>query len=260
MTRSLKVGLLHLTPELGAVAANRALIEAATRLGAGLGAEWVISGELVVSGYRFAPLIGTDWINRQPDVWMRKFARLSGKLGIVSFISHPERDSGGQLFNSLFVIGRDGQIIARQRKIHPTQGSEDWSRPGELSPPVSVDGIKVGLLICADAYNALPAQRLRDWGAELLVSSAAWWPGEWGPNSEWEARTLDTGLPLIVCNRSGRSQESHMVASESVIVDRGKKLLALRALESTLFVVECELSDGHVTNCDVAASIRVEPE
>jgi predicted amidohydrolase len=191
---------------------------------------------------------------------MRKFARLSSELGVATFINHPERGAGGQLFNTLFVIGRDGQIISRQRKVHPIPGSEDWSSPGELSPPISIDGIKVGLLICADAYSPLLAQGLRAAGAELLVSSAAWWPGQWGPNGEWEARTLETGLPLIVCNRSGHGQEAHMVTSESVIVDRGKKLLALRAPESTLFIVDCELSDGHIASCELAASIRIEPK
>jgi hypothetical protein len=38
------------------------LIEKATALAADIGAAWVVSGELVVSGYRFQPLLGKDWI------------------------------------------------------------------------------------------------------------------------------------------------------------------------------------------------------
>jgi hypothetical protein len=45
MTRSLKTGLLHLAPELGARDENRALIESTTRLAAELGADWILSGE-----------------------------------------------------------------------------------------------------------------------------------------------------------------------------------------------------------------------
>jgi predicted amidohydrolase len=65
-SRSLRVGLLHLAPETGALEQNRALIENATAVAADMGAAWVVSGELVVPGYRFQPLIGTDWITRQP--------------------------------------------------------------------------------------------------------------------------------------------------------------------------------------------------
>ena len=157
-------------------------------------------------------------------------------------------------------IARDGQILGRQRKLKPTPGSEDWASAGQPGGPVWIDGISVGLLVCADVYSPLPAQRLRDAGAELLVSAAAWWPGDWGPNGEWEARSLETGLPLIVCNRTGRGRESHLADSESVIVDRGERLLALRAAKSTVFNVDCELRDGHIATCEVAAAIALEPE
>jgi 5-aminopentanamidase len=255
MTRSLKIALLHLAPVLGALDGNRALIESGTRVAAGLGAEWVLSGELVVPGYRFAARIGTDWIAEQPDPWLRRLSHLSAELGVVSFVSHPERDAvSGQLFNSLFVLGRDGRMLGRHRKLRPTPGSEGWAAAGELGPPILVEGIHVGLLVCADAYPRQPALRLRDAGAQLLVSSAAWWPGEWGPHGEWEARTLDTGLPMIVCNRTGCDGESHMTDAESVIVDRGIKLLALRSPDSTVFVVDCLIRDEHIVTCEVAAT------
>jgi len=254
------VAFLHLAPELGALDRNRSLIEYGTRVAADIGADWALSGELVVPGYRFEPLIGTSWIAEQPDRWMRRLARLSSDLGVASFVSHPEREAvTGKLFNSLFVIGRNGQMLGRQRKLDPTPGSEDWSSPGEPSRPIPVDGITVGLLICADAYKPLPALRLRDTGAQLLVSAAAWWPGEWGPNGEWEARTLDTGVRMIVCNRTGRDHDTQLFGSESVVVDRGEKLLTLQAPESTVFIVDCQLSDGHIANCELTESIVLQP-
>jgi predicted amidohydrolase len=83
-----------------------------------MGASWLVSGELVVSGYRFHPLIGTDWITSQPDPWMRRFAELTASLGVVSFVSHPERDTGsGKFFNTLFVIGREGNVLGRHQKL-----------------------------------------------------------------------------------------------------------------------------------------------
>jgi predicted amidohydrolase len=254
--RSLTVAFLHLAPELGALDHNRSLIEYGTRVAADSGADWVLSGELVVPGYRFEPLIGTNWIAEQPDSWMRRLARLSSDLGVASFVSHPERETlTGKLFNSLFVIGRNGEILGQHRKLKPTPGSEDWASAGEPGRPISVDGIKTGLLICADAYKALPALRLRDSGAQLLVSAAAWWPGEWGPKGEWEARTLDTGLPMIVCNRTGCDHDSQLLDSESVVVDRGEKRLTLRATESTVFIVNCRLRQGHIAECELIKSI-----
>jgi predicted amidohydrolase len=253
--RSLTLAFLHLAPELGALDRNRSLIEYGTRVAADSGADWVLSGELVVPGYRFEPLIGTDWIAEQPDSWMLRLARLSSDLDVASFVSHPEREAlTGKLFNSLFLIGRNGQILGRQRKLQPTPGSEDWSSAGELARPIPVDGIKIGLLICADVYKAPPALRLRDSGAQLLVSAAAWWPGEWGPKGEWEARTLDTDLPMIVCNRTGCDHQTQLFRAESVVLDRGEKLLTLRAAESTAFIVDCRLRQGHIASCELITS------
>jgi predicted amidohydrolase len=245
--------LLHLAPEAGAVEHNRALIEKATAVAAELGAAWVISGELVVSGYRFQPLIGTDWIASQPDRWMRRLAELTASLGVVSIVSHPERDNGsGKLFNTLFIIGREGHVLGRHQKLHPTPGAEDWSSPGKPGQPVEVDGVNVGLLICADAYTPEPALRLRELGAELLISAAAWWPGDHGPGGEWEARTLDTGLPMIVCNRTGIDGDSRLIDAESVVTDNGRRLTTLRSPDSTIFIIDCQISGCHIIDCAVA--------
>ena len=249
---SRRIGLLHLAPLLWDVESNQALLSRATRLAAGMGAEWILSGELIVPGYRFEPQIGTDWIEPQPDTWMRGFAELSASLGVVSFVSHPERDEkSGNLYNTLFVIGRDGQILGRHRKLNPTPDAEDWSSPGELQGPVAVDGVQVGLLVCADAYPAGPALRLRELGADLFISAAAWWPGEWGPKGEWEQRTLETGVPMVVCNRTGVDGDTQLSEAESVIVDRGRKLVSLRSRDSRVFVVDCRMKDGRLTASDV---------
>jgi hypothetical protein len=60
---------------------------------------------------------------------------------------------------------------------------------------------------------------------------------------------------MIVCNRTGRDDESRMVDSESIIVDHGEKLLTLRSPDSTVFVVDCVISDGHIASGELAASV-----
>ena len=72
-----RLGLLHLAPEVGELERNRALIVRATEFAASMGAEWIVSGELVVCGYEFDATIGTDWIEPQPDRWLREYAACS---------------------------------------------------------------------------------------------------------------------------------------------------------------------------------------
>ena len=97
------------------------------------------------------------------------------------------------------------------------------------------------MLICADAFTSEIARTLQAQGAQLLVSSAAWAPGLHGPNGEWERCTSDTGLPLIVCNRTGPDRTLDFTKAETVVVKNGRRLLSLSSARSTVFVVEWDL-------------------
>ncbi|MFI5248231.1 MAG: carbon-nitrogen hydrolase family protein, partial [Nitrospirales bacterium] len=85
------------------------------------------------------------------------------------------------------------------------------------------------------------ARNLQAQGAQLLVSSAAWAPGLHGPNGEWERCTSDTGLPLIVCNRTGPDRTLDFTKAETVVVKDGQRLLSLSSARSTVFVIEWDL-------------------
>jgi len=251
-----RLALLHLAPTLGDLEANRRLLEKATRAAANIGAQWALSGELVCSGYEFEPVIGTDWINQQPDKWMRSYAELAGELGICAFVHHPERNAAtGCLFSTMFAIER-GEIVGRHRKITPTPGSESWAQGGAPPVPIRMDGMSIGMLICADAYLPAPTKLLADAGAQIILSSAAWHPGEWGPSGEWEARSAETGVPIVVCNRTGTDRYASFDLSETVVAYGGERLISLRASRSTVFAIDLHLT-RHDLVTRVTAAIEV---
>jgi predicted amidohydrolase len=234
----LNVALLHLAPKAADLAFNKLLIEDAIVKAAAAGSDWAITPELSVCGYTFEPLIGTDWICVQPDPWMARISSLSARLGIVIFLSVPERDADSNLlYNATFVIDRDGAIRGKHRKINPLRvGSEAWSTPGTDAKPITVGGRSVGVMNCADAYSPSIAKKLHANGAQLLVSPAAWRPGEHGPKGEWERATLDTGLPLFVCNRTGQDAILDFSRSESVLAFAGSRLIAAASETSAVLL------------------------
>ncbi len=241
---SLRIAFLHLAPLPGRIAHNRRLIEAAVSTAAEAGATWILTPELAVCGYTFADQIGVEWIEPQPDPWMTHMCRLAAQWRVTLFLSHPERDrQTKQLHNSLFVITPDGTITGAHRKINALRvGSEAWSTPGLEAIPVAAPPLeRVGLLICADAYSPGIAENLRRQGAGLLVSAAAWAPGFHGPNGEWERCTKDTGLPLLVCNRTGPDITLDFTKAESVVAKNGRRLLSMSAARSTMFLIEWDL-------------------
>jgi predicted amidohydrolase len=172
---------------------------------------------------------------------MTHMSRLAARLRVTLFLSCPEQDRRSRkLYNSLFTIAADGTIIGAHRKVHTLKvGSEAWSSSGTQAVAVPVPPFtRVGMLICADAYTSEIARTLQAQGAQLLVSSAAWAPGLHGPNGEWERCTSDTGLPLIVCNRTGPDRTLDFTKAETVVVKNGRRLLSLSSARSTIFVVE----------------------
>ncbi len=219
-----KVALLHLETVPGALEQNRYMIVEAIKHAASVGAEWIVTPELAVCGLQFVQLIGTDWIQPQPDPWMQQVCRLVRTLKRTVFLSCPERD-GSRLYNTVFVIDSAGEIIGRQRKINVLSDSLSWSSPGDLAVPIECGGIKVGVLVCADAYTPNIARAMKFEGAQFLVSPASWGPGLHGPNGEWEQRTHETGLPLIVCNRTGAEKTLDFWKAPSLVVKDGMRVL-----------------------------------
>lgn len=244
---TLRVAFLHLAPIPGALAQNRHLITGAITRAAGLGATWILTPELAVSGYTFADTLGTEWIEQQPDHWMAKIYRLAARLRITIFLSHPERDPQSQLLhNTVFAISPDGRLAGTHRKINTLRvGSEAWSTPGTQATAFRMAPFgAIGLLICADAYSPGIANSLKAQGAKALVSSAAWAPGLHGPNGEWERCTKDTGLPLFVCNRTGADRTLDFRKADSVVAQDGRRLLSLSSERSAIFIIDWDLKAG----------------
>jgi 5-aminopentanamidase len=239
--KSGRIALLHIAMAPGEIERNRRLIVEGVAYAAASGAQWIVTPELAVCGLQFAHVIGTGWIQRQPDGWMEHFCRLVKRLKRTVFLSCPERDAG-LFYNSVFVVNPRGEMSGKHRKVHVASDSLSWSSPGETAVPVECDGISVGLLICSDVYTPTLARALKSKGAQLLLSPASWGPGIHGPNGEWEERTRETGLPLIVCNRTGAERTLDFWKAPSLVVKDGIRLLANTADRSAVLTFDWDFT------------------
>ncbi len=243
---ALRIALLHLDSVPGDIAGNRARIEASIQEAVGHGADWIMTPELAETGYNFASRIGTDWIAPFPDTWISTLAAIARDNRVALFVGFAERDAkSGKLHNSVAVINRAGVIQGAYRKQRVHGGAESWSTPGSGSAPFIIDDIPVGVLICADTYQPEPAARYRDQGAAILLAPANWPPVDgMGPGDLWERRSAETGLPLIVNNRTGREPELDFSRGESVVAAGGERLFSFRASQARLFYVDWDRHQG----------------
>jgi len=249
--------MLHLELKYADLTHNAALIEAGIKLAADHNADWVMTPELSHTGYRFDLKIGTDWITTGPDEYVKRIQSLAKDNGVTVFLSHLEqienknsidKTTAFNLFNTLFVINSNGNIIGRHKKINTIPVSESWSTAGSNATVVDVDKQKVGLLICADAWPKQHVQSLKDQGADIILSSASWAPGEYGPKDTWEKRSSESSLPIFVNNRTGIERQFDLTKSVSVVSHKGERLMSHDSPNSQLILIEWDTQKNQIVS------------
>lgn len=239
-----RIAFIHMDAKAGNLEENKNTIEKALELAAQEKVDWVITPELATTGYTFETIIGAGWVKEQPDGWVKKLFGKASKSGITFFLGCPEKDKeSGILHNSVFVSSPSGGVLGKHRKITVQISSEEWSKAGSEKEVIEVDGVKVGILICADTWYSNIAEELKQKGAQLLISPACWPPKPCGPEGCWEKRSFETSLPLWLCNRTGEEKTLSFLDGESVVIKNGERCFSATAKESTLMVFDWDMEN-----------------
>ena len=231
MTLQLSVAQLNFT--VGDMAGNARKIIEAARQAYSRGVRLLVTPELAICGYAAEDLFlrpsFSEACQQAVSQVQHALADLSGMHVVVG---HPSGDdirtrsvSVPQRYNMATVFC-EGRLVASYAKRElPNYQVFDERRyfvPGQHSTVFSVEGVKVGLLICEDAWFDQPAQDAKDNGAQLLVVMNAS-PFHKGKSQEREKamqqRAQATGLPLVY---------AHLVGAQDEVVFEGRSF-ALQA-------------------------------
>jgi len=211
----------------------RKIIDAASAAYA-QGARLVLTPELSICGYAAEDLLLRPAFIDACDDALKTVAReLVGLKGLHVVVGHPE--GGGLRSRSVAVTRRhnrasvvnEGRVVAfydkRELPNYQVFDERRYFTPGQGVGVVEIEGVKVGLLICEDAWFDEPARLARDAGAQVLaVLNAS--PFHAGKSAEREQRmrerVADCGLPLIY---------AHLVGGQDEVIFEGRSF-ALNAL------------------------------
>jgi predicted amidohydrolase/alkylhydroperoxidase/carboxymuconolactone decarboxylase family protein YurZ len=152
---------------------------AAIARAAGAGADLVVLPECVTTGW-VVDREGVEALAEAGDgagpalgAW-RAAAR---QHGIAVIGGYAERD-GADLFNSVAVIGRDGELQGSYRKLHLFGDEREVFAQGNLGLPVfELDGLRVGVLVCYDLRFPEAMRLLALEGVHLVAVPTAWVAG-----------------------------------------------------------------------------------
>lgn len=132
-------------------------------------------------------------------------------------------------FNTLVVIGPDGELWASYRKVHLYDSfgyreSDRLSR-GEPAPVVvPVGDLRVGLMTCYDLRFPELGRLLVDHGAEVLAVPAAWVSGK-HKLEHWStllrARAIENTVYVVGAAQTGRTYTGHSAVVDPMGVSLG---------------------------------------
>jgi len=242
MNDRLTVALAQLDLVVGDVGGNaERILEESVRARETLRADLIIFPELALCGYPPEDLLFHSGFRRRVE---EALARIRDQArGIAVVIGFPEYTDSA-IYNACAVFA-DGRELARYRKhLLPNYSvfdEERYFKSGRDPAVFRLNGIRVGLNICEDVWQALPAQQARSAGAEILIAingSPYDTRSQESRESAVRARVRDVGIPAIYVNTVGGQDELVFDGGSFVMNADGDVVMRAPAFEEGLFVAE----------------------
>jgi len=186
------------------------------------------------------------WINPEahklaepiPGPIADRISKLAQKYELMICIGISEKD-GQKLYDSAILVGKDGTILNKHRKINTlvelldppyTRGTIDEIRVVET--PLG----RIGLLICADTFKDDLVEQVGRQNPDLLLVPYGWaaekgaWPEHGRSLTDWVKHTARrAGCPVVGTDVVGRISDGpwkgKVYGGQSLVVDRQGKVL-----------------------------------
>ena len=212
MVDTLKIALAQINPRVGDITENTELVREARREAAGLGADLVVFGELVLCGYPPEDLVLKEAFQDAVADAVAALAAEPADGGPGILVTAPWRDQG-LLYNAVVLLDGGEIVAARYKHDLPNYGVFDEKRvfaAGPLPGPINFRGIRLGVPICEDIWTPEVCECLVETGAELLLvpNGSPFEDGKFDVRlNHAVGRVTETGLPLVYVNQVGGQDE-----------------------------------------------------
>ena len=237
----MKIALAQINCIVGDIKGNAAKILDFANRAKTAGASLIVTPELALCGYPPEDLLFRDDFN---IACQQALMRLAEQVsGITLLVGHPHLKNE-KLYNAASVI-ENGKISATYHKqVLPNYSVFDEERyfeAGDSSLVFTHNGTKFGVLICADGWEAAPAIRAKQAGAQVLLSLNASPYHMDKLETRYEViaeRVHETGLPIIYVNSVGGQDELVFDGASFVLDSAGKVTQQLPSFVESLSFVE----------------------
>jgi len=257
----LKIAVAQLNCVVGDIDGNLEKIRQAARRARKAGAHVLVTPELSLCGYPPEDLLLRPDFYRSCDRAMASLAMESDDLAVI--VGHPLQD-GERRYNGASVLA-GGRVLASYRKLRlPNYEVFDEERYFDAGTEACVfehRGVRIGLNICADVWEAGAAEASRAAGAELLVAinASPYHMDKLQVRHEvLRDRVGDTGIPVVYCNLVGGQDELVFDGASFALARNGGLRYQGPSFEESLDLVT--YVDGDIVSDRVAAPRTIEED
>ena len=212
MTGSISIALAQINPIVGDVIGNANKVRSARDRAAELGANLVVTSELVIPGYPPEDLVLRPSFQESAKQQVELLASETADGGPAVLLGSIWQEKGS-LYNAAILLD-EGEIKSiRYKHDLPNYGVFDEKRifdPGPLPGPINFRGVRLGVMICEDMWGTEVTECLQESGAQLLIvlNGSPYSLEKWDQRLSFaSARVGESGLPLLYVNQVGGQDE-----------------------------------------------------
>ncbi|MEU9844926.1 carbon-nitrogen hydrolase family protein [Actinomadura sp. NPDC048032] len=229
------VAIVQFDPRPLDLAGNLEAMAAAVRAeAAGRPTDLVVFPELATTGY--LPPDGDDDFRRRlaaaadtiPGRTTEALGRAARETGTHVIVGLAERGGGEELYNTLLLIGPDGETIGAHRKVHLWDQEPKYFSSGHRFDVLDTGLGRVGLSVCHDSRFPEATRRQVVAGAELLVCVFAYAPDPGVPEDILAHRAVtrawESTAYYVLANRLG-SEHGADFAGRSLVAGPTGRIL-----------------------------------
>jgi 5-aminopentanamidase len=211
----------------GGVSENLDRLAGEARLAASAGARLLICPEMFLSGYAIGAEAAARLAEPSDGPSARRAAAIARHTGVALLYGYPERGPDEAVYNAAMLIDSEGRTLLNYRKSH-LFGDLDrgmFKASGSLPPPATIEGWRIGVLICYDVEFPENVRRWALQGVELLcVPTALMEPYDFVSRGLVPARAYENQIFVAYANRCGREGETVYLGQSCIVAPDGADL------------------------------------
>jgi NAD+ synthetase len=252
-----KIALAQINPTVGDFTGNLERIVAAARRAAALGARLTVFSELVVCGYPPADFLEKPSFLARCRTAVDELAAATRDLPtavLVGVALPAEIETGKPAVNAAVLIDGGRILLEQHKRLLPFYDVFDEQRyfaPSRPQQVVELDGVRLAITICEDAWNdknfwprrLYKVDPLEDLmrqhpAVHINLSSSPFWHGKRAVRREMlSAIAQRDGIPVLLCNQVGGNDSLIFDGSSMALDARGELIAQAASFEEDLVLV-----------------------